>query len=39
MDFGKWEAVVQDLKIVNNSMRDRKQNNFTKSQIIKEGLM
>ena len=36
MDFGKWEAVVQDLKIVNNSMRGRKQNNFTKSQIIKE---
>lgn len=36
MDFDRWEAVVQDLKIANNNMRDRKQNNFTKSQIMKE---
>ena len=36
MDFDRWEAVVQDLKIANNNMRNRKQNNFTKSQIIKE---
>lgn len=36
MDFDRREAVVQDLKIANNNMRDRKQNNFTKSQIMKE---
>ena len=35
MDFDKWEAVVQDLKLVNNNMRNKKQNNL-KSHIIKE---
>ena len=26
MDFENWESVVQDLKVANNNMRERKQN-------------